>query len=177
MASPNPAAAALWLGDELRPDRGILRRTAHPVRAADADARAAYALEAAPADAFKAQALRLLAAAIARGQRHRIALVCTMDGLLYGVVGATETLQAQRLAAMTAALLSVSGRAAIETGGTHARELLIGTDGAHLVMHALTPEFGLCVVAEARCPPGVLLSNSRRLAAELTALFSSPGAG
>ncbi len=111
-----------------------------------------------------------LRAAIDQTRRARGGLVCTLDGRTVVGVAQAQPLDFDRLSAITATILSITGSAAREIGGQSCAEVLLTTDGGELSMRTISSRYGLLIVTDVSCPQGILLSNSRRLASQLTQL-------
>ncbi|MFN3628972.1 MAG: roadblock/LC7 domain-containing protein, partial [Casimicrobiaceae bacterium] len=113
---------------------------------------------------------RLLRASLEQIRRAHGGLVCTLDGRTVVSHALGQPLEFNRLAAITATVLSITGSAAREIGGQSCGEVLLSTDGGELSMQIINDRYGLLIIADSSCPQGILLSNARRLASQLRQL-------
>lgn len=92
------------------------------------------------------------------------ALVVTLDGRVAAAHVVRSGWSADRLAAITATMLSVARTGVQELGGQRCDEVQISFEKGLLMLSRIGDErHGLCLIAGNRCPLGILVSNGRQL--------------
>ncbi|MGR8010157.1 roadblock/LC7 domain-containing protein [Streptomyces hypolithicus] len=100
------------------------------------------------------------------------ALVASVDGLV--LAHDTPTVEAEGMAALTAAALGVAMRLTESAGGGGFRELLVRGDGGYVATYAAGSSAALTLLAEPRVNVGRLHLEARRAGARIGELVDGP---
>lgn len=127
-------------------------------------------------EATRARIDQALAASLAHVPDPIGALVVTLDGRLRGAHVARGDWSVDRMAAIASTLLSVTKAAVRELGGARADEVEIGFDVGTVTLARVGDErHGICLIAGAKCPLGILVSANRRIRREIAPLLGPEG--